>query len=369
MKGLFKRLAIFMPLVFLLSLTNYIVDPANVFKANDYEKSMVDIMLTGKNIANISNYKERIFQDYYIAASDEKKDIIMLGSSKSLQIGSDLFTRKSFFNHSVSGATLQDYMAILEMYIEKNKPPDEVIIELSPWILNANNKQNRWENIRDYYYNFKKRLRTGAMPRIFSADKYAWAFRVKKYLQLFSLSYFQGSVEYVLYMIRNKDFQQDFYPTDLTESNVTVKCSDGHIVYYRDFRLTKPAKALENAKKYISRGPVYGLGGFDKLDEGLKAQLEQFIDFLLSNKVKVVLFMPPHHPYVYGYLINSESYDIIADEESYYRGLADKRGITVLGSYDPSLCGLDGNDFYDGVHLRNEAVERLFKARQIRQFK
>lgn len=64
MKNLAKKLLIFIPLVFILTLTNYFVDPSQVFKSETYEYDAAKILLEKHNVANVSNSDERLIQDF-----------------------------------------------------------------------------------------------------------------------------------------------------------------------------------------------------------------------------------------------------------------------------------------------------------------
>ena len=74
--------------------TNYCVDPAQLFSGGNYEQGVADILLSGNNVANVSNYDERLLQKAYVNNLKRRNDVIVLGSSRSMQIKSHL-DRKS----------------------------------------------------------------------------------------------------------------------------------------------------------------------------------------------------------------------------------------------------------------------------------
>ncbi len=49
-----------------------------------------------------------------------------------------------------------------------------------------------------------------------------------------------------------------------------------------------------------------------------------------------------------------------AETEAYLRGFAKQHGIRVRGSYDPQRAGVTESDFVDLVHLRREAIDRIW---------
>ena len=85
------------------------------------------------------------------------------------------------------------------------------------------------------------------------------------------------------------------------------------------------------------------------------------MDLILQDGVEVVFFLSPYHPLVYRHLVHSEEYRIVTDVEGYFRSVAAKKGIRIIGSYDPARIGLTESDFYDGMHPKPEAVRRLFQ--------
>ena len=61
MKKILLKLGIlFLPIAIIIVLINYNVDPANVFSGDDYVEKIADIIASGNNADNISNYNERI---------------------------------------------------------------------------------------------------------------------------------------------------------------------------------------------------------------------------------------------------------------------------------------------------------------------
>ncbi len=146
------KLSLLAPIFLFVILINYFVDPAHILCKTDrsYEEGMAALLLKGLNVADASNYDERLLQEFYIKGLTEsdRKEIIVLGSSRAGQICSNLFPLASFFNNSVSGGSLEDYVAITGIYLGKGLLPKEVILGIDPWLFNRNNGQNRWKSIK-----------------------------------------------------------------------------------------------------------------------------------------------------------------------------------------------------------------------------
>ena len=365
-KGLIKNVSVFLPFVLLLILVNYIGDPAQLFNKNHYEQGMAEILLKGLNVAGVSNYDERFLQKHYITGLTEKNDVIVLGSSRALQVRSASFPKEAgFFNHGISGGTIEDYMAIFEMYLQKDMKPELVVLGLDPWLLNKNNGQGRWMSIGDYCEGFTSRIDLGERSsRSIFLFKPSSLFRIKKYLQIFSLSYFQSSARYLLEQIMDREEKGKYYSTDAINLDVNVKLFDGSYSYNREYRDVSISKALEYAREYTGREtiPIYSLGEFYELDHESMVRFEKFLDYLLDSDIKVVFFLSPYHPHVYDYLSGSHKYKSALEAEQYFRETALEKNIPVIGSYDPGACGLDNSDFYDAMHPKREAVDRLIRS-------
>lgn len=362
-KGLIKNISVFFPLLVLLAMVNWFADPAQILKAGHYEQGMAEILLKGLNVANISNYDERLVQKHYISGLAEKRDVIVLGSSRTMQVNSAFFPNARFFNHGVSGASLEDYMAIFEMYEEKNQKPDIVILGLDAWVLNKNSGQARWRSIADYYERFLSRLglKDKTSDKRFSFQQKE-LFGIEKQLQIISASYFQSSIRYLHELaIYHKEKGSEYYPTSLTELDVNVKLFDGSVSYKSDHRLMSASEVLRRAQSAVERDSMYSLSAFHELDREEVFKFERFVKYLIDQDIEIIFFFAPYHPYIYKHIIDSDEYKIVLEVESYFKMVALQNNIRVIGSYDPEISGFDERDFSDARHARREAIARLMR--------
>jgi hypothetical protein len=228
MKRLFLKIFLFTPIILLLVLTNYFVDPANLFysgnKSNDsisYEQTIVNYLREGYNVTNIDNYDERVFQKLFIESLNNSPEIIVLGSSRSQLIESSFFANKRLINNSVTGATIEDLLSIYNIYENKSYKPQKLIIELSPWMLNENNGQTRWELIGDEYNAMINKL---ALQDNIAMNKKNVHIN-PKYYELVSFKYFQVSIEKIItnsrsnksnpFLFDKSEFSNGFYVDSL----------------------------------------------------------------------------------------------------------------------------------------------------------
>ncbi|MCY6959370.1 hypothetical protein [Clostridium brassicae] len=347
MRKFIKKLFFLLPILVILICTNYFIDPGNIFyKHGVYEKGIAELLIKNKNVENLTNYDERLLQKFYVDKISDSKNLVVLGSSRSMQIDSDILKEKNMFNSSVSGAALEDIMAVYGIYREKNHIPKRIIIGLDPWILNKNNNQNRWKSINNSYFYIQNEI--GIQDKTNKKLD-------EKYLELVSLSYFQSALDSI-----TKASNVTYSSTDKNYSKTNMKRSDGSLVYNEEIRNRTVQEAKKLSINYVSEKPIYCLGNFDKIDDSYKKQFEKFINLIQRDGVEIEFFLSPYHPYVYKQLMNSSEYRIVDKVEKYFIQFAESKKIKVYGSYDPVTIGCTEDDFYDGMHIKTSAVKKIF---------
>lgn len=350
MKNLLFKISLFLPIPLLISSINYYVDPAALFKNGQYELGIAQIILTGQNVAGASDFDERIYNKYIIGKSNQKRGIIALGSSRILQVSTDIIPDKTFFNHGVSGATIEDLIAIYNMYRKKDAAPDMVILGVDPWMFNINNDQKRWKSIEDDYDDFLK------STNFIHQNKRAMPAFSKKYLELFSVSYFQESIKDIFKMNRRK-----YFGTKDKFGKLAIIQYDGARNYPESRRGRTKEEILFEAKKRAHKPGAYSLGNFKEMDRNLLSQFEMFVKYLKNEKKEVVLLMAPYHPYMYDIIVKSKNYQIVTEVEDYLRNFAESKNIPLIGSYNPKKINFQDLDFIDDMHPRRESINELLK--------
>jgi len=356
MNGIFKKYTkvyffTCLSVIMVVAAVNFFVDPANIFGNNDYEKAIAMLLVEGKNVANITNCDERLVQKIYINNIRMPLEVVVLGSSRSLTICSQDFPGRSLFNNSVSGASIEDYLATYELYWVRGFVPKIVIIGTDPWLLNKNNDQKRWKSLKEYYLSMAARLHL--KPGLLASASANSSLQQDKIEQLINFEYFMKSINY-------ERHDRHIYPTVEQEADVSIKRADGSISYDKAFREMSPLQTIQAATEYAWTNPVYSLGGFKELDPDIQETLERFIDLLKKSGIEVILFLAPYHPVTYEILMQREEYaNILPRAEAYFRDLAQRKGLRLVGSYNPhGWCAPE--EFYDGMHPRKTCMARLF---------
>lgn len=321
---------------------NYFGDAAKIFKTT-FEREMVDILRSGQNVTNISDYNERIFQREMIGAMESTPELVVLGSSRAMFIGSHFFEGISFYNSAVNGAAIEDLLGIFEMYRSKEGAPVKFIIGVDPWMFNDNNGQTQWESLSKEYNSLASSI---GIPDVDEPN-------TNNLRQLLSLSYFQSSLKNLPNLLRGED---KMIATDQSNNQANTELIDGMLVYGSSYGDVDEQTVLLRAKEYI-QGKVYGLNRFLRLSSEKKLIFETWMNFLKDSGFEVSILLTPYHPLVFEHIRNE--YPIVLEVESYVSQLAEKNGFLVFGSYNPNGLGITGNDFFDGMHATPDALFRI----------
>ncbi len=329
-----KSLLFFILIVVTVASTNYIGDAAHIFTQN-YEKQISDILLSGNNVTNIGNYDERALQRLLVKNS-RIADTVVLGSSRMMLYGEQIFGKLNIQNSAVSGATLEDLIGIYQIYKSENKLPKNIIIGVDPWIFNAHNGQERWITLKKEYCFFLK----------VTCDYNS----TTKLEQLISPSYFQSS----FWEIWKRNDQPVMALTMLNRRN--TKLTDGSLVYGKEMRSKTEDEISASIENYLE-GDIYGFRNFNKLSPRYVKEFKKLISDIIKSGVELEFYLVPYPPKVYKLM--QEDYPVIIEIENLLISLAKKEKISLRGSYNPSIYNFKNIDFYDGMHLRAENLIRL----------
>ncbi len=327
---------------------NYYVDPADLFSNGQYEREIANLLLSGKNVAVLWNFDEGYMQKCYISNLNEKKDIIVLGSSRSMQIRSTNFVKNSFLNLSTSGANIENYLDTYSLYVQHHEPPSVVILGLDPWILKK--VKNGGSALEDKYVAMLEKRDISLTYQ--NSPSYRELIRLK---ELISFAYLKESV----WMVLSGRIER-FYSTEDSDCKAGGILADGSRVYNSNIR-NETADELEAlAVMHAKSHQAEDLKDFTEPDKERLDIFIKFIEYLQQNQVRVIFFLPPYHPTTYNILTKSGDYKIIVKVEEYFRNIAQDHGITVIGSYNPENIQGHKEDFYDGLHPKEILVEKLF---------
>jgi len=344
---------LFLPILLGMMFVSYRVDPSGLFWGAGFERMASEYLLDGIYIDGYERLDGRSLNEVYAKNVPYAPEVLVLGSSRSMMINSSIAEEYTFYNAANVGADRYDFMTAYYIFGKEDKDPKVLIMGIDAWIFNDGDENIDDRSNKELYYEF-----IGEELGVENTE-YEKPNKLKKYMALIDPSYFQASVSYY-FKDKSTDVQPEPVPEDeIYSRNEIIKCPDGSIIYDEKFR-THTAEEVDiivNAE--IAYDPLR-LADFDGVDPEYRQLFEWYIEYLQKKDIKIIFYLPPYHSVMFEKIKSNNNFAGIFETEEYLRNIADKYNITICGSYDPVIAGVTNLDFYDSIHARPEAIERMF---------
>jgi hypothetical protein len=340
MRRLLINLAlIIIPIGLLVVGVNYFVDPANIFSGETYVSGISDILVKGHNADNVLNYDERALQEQMIIRLPFRPDVVVLGSSRVMELGSDFFPGKTVLNCGVSHANIHDVIAIVGLLDSMHKLPEEMLINVDPPLI-CQGGTTEWQTLLPYHSYLTGKLH---LP----ADAGQRSLLLEKLGTLFSFEYFEDSMDF---LIQRKS--KHFRDVGTARPATYGRFSDGTVCYPASYTNPDTIKVAGDARVVGGREIV-------NLDPGKAKLFSTLVDYLIGRGVKVVLVMFPYHPEYYQ-TMNQRFENVFSSYDTLYRQFARAKGIPIRGGFDAVGLGIPMVEFYDSWHCSKDAVKKVY---------
>jgi hypothetical protein len=349
MKSILLKLSIiFLPIAIIIVVINYNVDPANVFSGDDYVQKIADIIASGNNAENILNCDERLLQKKYVQKLVEKNpDVVLIGSSRIMEIGHNVFPDKKILNVGVSHADINDLIAIAGLMNECKIKPKEVIINADPFLIcKSDIGATEWVTLKDYHKEFLVQNCKNIIveKEVFEEKENNF----KKYYTLFAFDYFQKSLEFIF-----KGNNKSVINVGKKSPQKNGRYADGSIAYSYTYQ-HPDTLIVANVAKGMSKLII------PEVDNIKLSYLKCLIDYFQKNKVSVTLIMLPFHQSFYNNT-NANQKNVFNTYETFFNDLAKQKSIKIIGSFNAKKLGLNNIDFYDAYHCNGNSIKRIFE--------
>ena len=332
----------------MVAVFNYKVDSIGLFHKDKGLLYIARSLFEGKMVAGPINYNEGEFQRIIVENSPSPIDMVVVGSSRGMGVRKRFIrTEKTFFNHSMTAATLEDSMAIIGLYLAKGRLTRTIILCLDPWMFKEKNNLTKWQSIVPYY---KKIL-----VEIYGKDIGINLNRRSKYQELINLEYTLANLKGV-----KKKKSKKLYITKTMEVDDFVREPDGSIHFPHGTRRER----IEGTQPLAQLG-VRGLEHYSKDFYAILNQrlFEDFVIYLRNQGSEVILCLTPFEPIAYEKI--KEKYYIVIEIENYLRHFASAQNILIVGSYDPQKYNFLSSDFFDYLHGDEIVAKRIFEGSQL----
>lgn len=344
----------FVPIVLFMMWVNYTVDRSGTFQGDQYLREVANMLLSGQNIVGYEqlNERQRDIMKLLVANMDPAPDTIALGSSRIMQLDSTLAGTDSFFNCAMTGADYYDMLGTFYLFDRQGTLPKTVILGVDPWLFDTSADSTDARSDKELYAAF-------LVNALGVETKYEKPDTTAKWKALYSPSYFQGNIAYVL---QSKDGVKKPQPVtgDLYAQATEVKRADGSLLYTEEFRTR--AQEDRDADALYQTANFFRMEEYQKPDAQRLAIFEKFLAYMQQRGVNVLILLTPYHPIAYdNALTKAAHYSGFFATEPALRRIAAKLDVPVYGSYNPyAIPDMTRADFYDGIHCTGACIGRYF---------
>ena len=342
-------LILLLPLV-LIGGINYLIDPDYILR-KDYMSTLVEALSNGKMVSGPMNINSRVLKKQWIDKLPFEPEVTVLGSSRTLGLSEEAFPGKTFFNASVTNCTFQDMYAFLNLFEKKQERlPETIIVCADQWLFGNAFVEKRWLNNRVDFVEMLQKT-SDLSERQFPSK---WELQKEWIKELFS-------VRYLVRSLRQRGKTETFQICNSIADNKMMFLPSGVRLLPKDV-----VNASEDEMKQRATNYFYSSGDehFNELSV-LQCQLfEDLVNYLKSHKCEVIIYIPPYHPETYRLMQQSPQCKGLFKVDDYLLRVAKNYQLKVAGATNRNKLNLSAADFYDGVHLKPEVLEDIFKQNQ-----
>tara|TARA_B110000858_G_scaffold53813_1_gene62537 strand:- start:181 stop:2232 length:2052 start_codon:yes stop_codon:yes gene_type:complete len=310
----------------------------NFFSFKNSTEALLAKLLVNNNAVYATKMDQRLFIKNRIIHEKLNPTILVIGSSRIMQLSNDDFN-KQILNLGVSGASIEDHIAITLMALEKFNV-DTILLASDPWLFNKYHNQLRWKSISEEYKISLKSIQ-------FKSKDYN-IIENKNYREIYLFHERFLEKLYSFSNIRKLDIE--FKTNQINNLTKQVILRDGKRVYANNNTEEKiKAKVIE-----------YSMNKYQFSDEYYEIY-KSFIEHLteVHNK-EVVLVLTPY--YLPSYKITIQEKPFYLDLEAKFKKLSKETNIKIIGSYEASSIPCDENEFYDHMHPKNTCMKKIINS-------
>lgn len=329
---------------------------------NGFAHPVATALIEGKSVAFATNdFPDKCIVAAVIGAMPTSPDTVAIGSSRTMQLGSELF-EGSFYNASVFAARLYDYLGLVQLMETHQRLPKRLIIGVDLWAIDQRDDDPRWGGMALEAGAFiagaastGKRVGPNlvALGRLFLSYVTAALRRLGGHIGVGEL---RRTLAFVGSCYCLNPFAAGMEVLDQPTSDSLVKRSDGFIIYERKIRdRNRDAlniDGLASATAYVSTPHALSSHYLD--------QLWQLTRYLQTRGVEPIIWLAPFGPTEYRLMVAAPNGQIVRDAERELRRSASTRQIRVVGSYNPANIPCQQDEFIDWQHPDKRCVARAF---------
>lgn len=246
----------------------------------------------------------------------------------------------------MSGASIEDQIAITEMALEKFNPTT-IYLAADPWLFNVYNNQKRWKSLKLEYYKTLSNIDSWnreKKEKVFSKEKI-----INESDKMTHITFGESILEKIYNDININSKRYLSLNIDNSEHKGLI-LRDGKRVYGKTYQ---DQKIKEEIIRYAS------MDNFEFSDLQFN-NYDNFLDYLKNyHKKEIILVLSPY--YSNSFELTIKRIPVYLEIEKKFIDLAAKNKIKILGSYNPKLVNCEDNEFYDSMHPKDICMKKLLR--------
>ena len=291
-------------------------------------------ILIKKNYILWSNIDDRKFLKYRILYENLDPKILIVGSSRAMQISNEIFDR-SLLNLSFNGGSIEDQISITEMALEKFNP-DKIVLLAEPWFFNKNHKQIRWKSLSTEYNLAIQNIKLMNKSNIILSKS---SFKEANFFERF----FEKMYDFLNIKELNIDIKED-----------EIAKYDRDIIFRDGFRYYGKKK---RARKNVIKPVEYSMTNYEFSNDNYNTYKE-FLKYLKNiHKKEVILMLSPFH--LPSYELTIKKIPEYSEMEQKFIQLGKQLNIKTIGSYNPIDSNCSVNEFFDRMHPKKSCMQKI----------
>lgn len=377
MKKWCKAALFLLPLFLLVAVVNWYVDSYAYLRVT-YDEIADKMTHMSQNVVGLeeSDYNDRNLTLACLNAQEDAKEVVVIGSSRVFTFDHEMFGTDSFYNAGLSEATIYDLWAVTGILAADGHLPKTMVIGVDAFLFNAAHNNDRWKELEGYVRYLENETGqsagTGAGEgkgadgkqepehepaeknggngtKVSGKDLEGWPNTGRNHDKWLSLDYFRYNITC---LPEGKRFAVS-YTTDW-ETELYTKHYDGSVSYQKELREVDVEDVITMTGQAMEEQVVYRMTDYREIDGESMEMFVTLLDYLQSQEVEVILYLPPYSPMMYDYIESEAAFQITLEIEKQVKEIASDKKIALYGSYDPQMSGLAMSDLYDVYHVKAE---------------
>jgi hypothetical protein len=292
-------------------------------------------------------------QKKILEQSTKHADVIILGSSRIMEISNNIYPNKQLLNIGVSHANVFDLAALTGLIDSLHIKPIEVVINLEPGTI-AHEGTLEWQSLFNFFKHFQTKYATNLQEVDYSKN----SLLLKRLYNLVSFEYFAQSANF---LFKNKSKSIIDIKSDTPK--LYGRFANGSIAYPKSY--TNSDTLLLNANYFSSlKNNSKDVVNKKIIIDSFKFQLlKDVVSYYKKNNIKITFIMIPFYAQFFDYDAIKQNY--FEQYEIFFKKFATENFITLLGGFTPSEFDIYKTDFYDMLHISGSAIKKIYEKSKI----